>query len=69
MDNASYQNRQLQKSTSTKTELSKYFLERDTYFEFNYKKEEILEVLSIFNIKKQYVSDHLTEQKESSSET
>jgi transposase len=65
MDNASYHSRLLHKapaSSSSKTEIQEYLLENDIYFEFSYKKAQLLEVLNSYAIKKQYVCDNLAEQ-------
>jgi transposase len=64
MDNASYHSRQLHKSPSannTKIEIQNYLLENDIYFEESYLKNELLEVLKSFSIKKVYVCDALAE--------
>lgn len=65
MDNASYHSRLLYRApnrSSTKTEIQEYLLKNYIYFEFSYKKEQLLEVLNTLNIKKQYVCDNLAEQ-------
>lgn len=65
MDNASYHSRQLHKSPSannTKIEIQNYLLENDIYFEESYLKNELLEVLKSFSIKKVYVCDALAEE-------
>lgn len=65
MDNASYHSRLLRKapaSSSSKIEIQEYLLQNDIYFEFTYKKAQLLEVLKSYAIKKQYVCDNLAEQ-------
>lgn len=65
MDNASYHSRLLQKapnSSSRKTEIQEYLLQNDIYFEPDYKKEQLLEVLKSYAIKKQYACDSLAEE-------
>lgn len=65
MDNASYHSRQLQKApnlSSRKTEIQEYLLQNDIYFEYSYKKGQLLDVLKSYDIKKQYVCDSLAEQ-------
>ena len=65
MDNASCHSRLLHKApnrSSTKAEIQNYLLENDIYFEYSYKKDQLLEVLNTLNIKKQYVCDNLAEQ-------
>lgn len=60
MDNASYHSRQIKKvpnSSNTKSDIQKYMLENDIFFEDSYKKNDLLEVLKAFNLKKEYVCD------------
>lgn len=62
MDNASYHSRLLNKvpnNSNTKLEIQDYMLENDIYFEFNYKKVDLLKVLSDFHIEKEYVCDNM----------
>jgi transposase len=64
MDNASYHSRQIKKvpnSANTKSDIQKYMLENDIFFEDSYKKNELLDVLKAFNLKKEYVCDAMAE--------
>lgn len=62
MDNASYHSRQLIKipnSTTKKSEIIEYLYSMEIYFEENYTKKELLEVVRTNKIKKTYVCDEL----------
>ncbi|KAJ8912260.1 hypothetical protein NQ315_008851 [Exocentrus adspersus] len=65
MDNATYHSRLLNKvpnATNTKAEIQEYMLANDIYFEYSYKKRQLLQVLGTFNIKKEYVCDRKAEE-------
>lgn len=62
LDNASYHSRQIQKvpnTSSTKATIQKFLLEHDLFYEDNYTKGQLLEVLRTGDFKKQY---HIDEQ-------
>lgn len=62
MDNASYHSRQVVKipnAASTKLEISKFLEENDLYFEENYSKKQLLEVLYTKKFEKQYYIDNI----------
>ncbi|MGH9701240.1 MAG: transposase [Candidatus Acidiferrales bacterium] len=66
MDNASYHSRVLNKipnAANTKSEIQEYMLENDIYFEFTYRKSDLLRVLKDYNLKKEYVCDSMAEKK------
>ncbi|KAJ8921256.1 hypothetical protein NQ315_013728 [Exocentrus adspersus] len=65
MDNATYHSRLLNKvpnATNTKEEIQENMLANDIYFEYSYKKRQLLLVLGAFNIKKEYVCDRMAEE-------
>lgn len=62
MDNASYHSRQIEKipsSASNKTEIMEFLYKEHLYFEENYTKKELLEVLKTKQFKKRFVIDDL----------
>lgn len=64
MDNASYHSRLLNKvpnAANKKSEIQDYMLQNDIYFEFSYKKSDLLKVLKDFNLKKEYFCDSVAE--------
>lgn len=60
MDNASYHSRQIKKvptCNNTKAEIMEYLYNNDIYFEENYNKKQLLEVLQTKPVPKQYYCD------------